>query len=683
MQQPFSKVLIANRGEIACRVMRTAARLGVRTVAIFSEPDADALHVRTADEAICVGPAASSQSYLNVEAILAAVRSTGAQAVHPGYGFLSENARFVEMLEAAGVAFVGPSAAAIAAMGDKIESKLLAKKAGVSTIPGCEDVIRDEDHAAAIAKDVGFPVMLKATAGGGGKGMRIAWNADEARESFRLCSAEAASSFGDGRIFIERFIEQPRHIEFQVLGDKHGHVVYLPERECSIQRRNQKVIEEAPSTFLDPGTRRAMGEQAVALAQAVGYSSAGTVEFLVDARRNFYFLEMNTRLQVEHPITELVTGLDLVEVMLRVAAGEKLQLTQERAARWHGWAVESRVYAEDPRRGFLPSSGRLRHYEEPRAGGGGGGSGGEVAAGEIVRVDSGVEEGSKIGIFYDPLIAKLSTWGPDRNAAIASMERALDSYVIGGLTHNAPFLRSVVSHPEFVAGNTSTKFLAQQYPDGWSGDHLTAAQQEELAAIAVKLHVAARERARGLATFGARESEGPETLIATIGGSDFAASFSAADADTTALEVEVGGRRLLVREAAPVAPGRGVVSLTLDGRPATCQVLGRLPRGYKLQYAGAEKDVLVQTALQARLAKHMRPPPARDYSKVLRSPMPGALISLAVKQGQEVLPGAELAVVEAMKMRNVLRATQAAVVKAVCAAEGATLSVDQVIMEFE
>eukprot|EP00897_Mesotaenium_endlicherianum_P003924 jgi/Mesen1/355/ME000001S02667 len=622
-KKPYEKILVANRGEIACRIFRTAERMGMRTVAVYSEADADSSHVQLAHEAVCIGPAASAKSYLNMDAIFDAIASTGAQAVHPGYGFLSENAAFVTRLETAGVAFVGPSASAMAAMGDKIESKKLAKAAGVNTVPGCEEVIVDDDHAAQIAAEVGYPVMLKASAGGGGKGMRIAWNEREVRESFQLCSAEATSSFADGRIFIERFIEQPRHIEVQIFGDKHGHVVHLPERECSIQRRNQKVIEEAPSTFVTPEMRTAMGRQAVALARAVGYSSAGTVEFLVDSKRNFYFLEMNTRLQV--------------------AAGERLRLTQERAIRINGWAVESRVYAEDPRRGSI---GRLKRYVQPEA----------ECADEIVRVDTGVTEGSDISLHYDPLISKLTTWGPDRGAALASMEHALDRYVIAGLNHNAPFLRSVISHPD------------------------------ELAIIAATLHVAARDLATSAVDSRARAGETATDLVVTMDGEDRAVQIWRVQdhaGEASHLVGALGGKEVAVVERTLPGGGTGVAELLLDGHLAICQVLKRSPRGFFLQYAGAEKEVVVQSPLQASLARHMPPPRIVDYSKVLRSPMPGALISVAVRPGQQVAVGEELAVVEAMKMRNVLRAERAATVKAVPVQAGSTLAVDQTIIEFE
>eukprot|EP00271_Cylindrocystis_brebissonii_P008970 TRINITY_DN2353_c0_g1_i3.p1 TRINITY_DN2353_c0_g1~~TRINITY_DN2353_c0_g1_i3.p1 ORF type:complete len:773 (-),score=115.74 TRINITY_DN2353_c0_g1_i3:955-3273(-) len=674
-EKPFSKILVANRGEIACRVMRTAKRLGMRTVAVHSEPDAESPHVRMADEAICVGPAASSQSYLNMDAILDAVRMTGAEAVHPGYGFLSENAAFVTRLEEAGVVFVGPSASAIGAMGDKIESKQLAKDAKVNTIPGCQDVITSEDHAAKIGCEVGYPVMIKASAGGGGKGMRIAWNEVEVREAFRICSAEAISSFGDGRMFIEKFIEQPRHIEIQVLGDKHGNVVYLPERECSIQRRNQKVLEEAPSTFLTPETRMAMGQQAVSMAQAVQYSSAGTIECLVDKNRNFYFLEMNTRLQVEHAITEGITGLDIVEIMFRVAAGERLLLSQEEAAKIFGWAIESRVYAEHPSRGFLPSNGRLRRYQEPSA----------KLPEEIVRVDSGVEEGSDISIYYDPMISKLITWGPDRASALKSTERALDRYVVEGMQHNVPFLRSIVAHPAFVEGNISTGFLKEHYPKGWNDEHLSDTQKTELAAISGLIHIASqlfagshtkRQSSKALETHLVASIDNVKTPIVVK-------PVLNADGRMVSAAIKIGDADFNAEIPSPPPGGLGVVEIVLNGELAICQIIKRLPRGFQLVYAGATREVIIQSPVRESLSQHMPPPKVSDFSKVLRSPMPGALVSVAVKVGQEVAEGVELAVIEAMKMRNVLRAERAGKVKAILPSIGSTLAVDQVIIQFE
>ncbi|KAL3695214.1 hypothetical protein R1sor_009290 [Riccia sorocarpa] len=714
----LEKVLVANRGEIAVRVMRTAKKLGMKSVAVYSEADANSVHVRFADEAVFVGPAPSVKSYLNVDAILSAIRATNADCVHPGYGFLSENASFVERLEALGVTFVGPTASAIAAMGDKIESKRLAKEAGVNTIPGCQDVITDEEHAAKIAKDVGFPVMLKASAGGGGKGMRIAWNEAETKEAFRLCHAEALSSFADGRIFIERYIEHPRHIEIQVIGDAHGNVIYMPERECSIQRRNQKVIEEAPSVFLDKETRRAMGEQAVALAKAVQYQSsgdetfmlhnhgddqmtgrrlslsrllitdlhlqrkigwltiwvffAGTVEFLVDKFRRFYFLEMNTRLQVEHPVTECITGLDIVELMMKVARGEKLEITQERAAEIHGWAMEARVYAEDPCRNFLPMSGRLRQYSEPVA----------RSSQETVRVDSGVEEGSEISIYYDPMISKVATWGPQRSSALNSLESALDRYIIRGPVHNIPFLRSIIADTDFAKGDISTKFIQDHYPGGWKPPALTSQQQEDLLALMALLYVS--QKPPQLTKVGvARGSSWLTDLVISVGSVDHMVSVTSRpgeDPQELLLEVDVNNKTkdVIKQSIKPWA-----MDAIVDGKLLNCQLLKRLPRGFKILYQGSELEVLVQTPLQASLSKYMKPPVEEDFSKVLRAPMTGSLISVAVTAGQEVQPGDELAILEAMKMRNVLRADHSGKVKVVVAEEGTTLPADEVILEFE
>eukprot|EP00850_Spirogloea_muscicola_P019164 SM000185S04023 [mRNA] locus=s185:6614:14108:+ [translate_table: standard] len=634
---PFSKVLVANRGEIACRIMRTARRLGIKTVAVYSDVDRAMPHVHMADEAVCLGPAPAVQSYLNVDRLVAAVQSTGAQAVHPGYGFLSENASFVEDLEAMGVTFVGPSASAIAAMGDKIESKRLALEAGVSTIPGSAEVLADPDHAVQIAKMVGFPVMLKASAGGGGKGMRVA-----------------------------RFIERPRHIEIQLVGDAHGHVVYLPERECSIQRRNQKVVEEAPSTFLPPDMRKAMGEQAVALAKAVGYKSAGTVEFLMDKDRNFYFLERTrggaSRYRASH---RLGFGGD------HVAAGERLQLSQEEAAVPRGWALECRVYAEDPCRNFLLTQGRLKTYMEPTS----------ETPDEIVRVDSGIREGCCVSIHYDSLLSKLITWGPARASAIASMERALDSYIIHGLNHNASFLRSVISLQDFKAGNLSTKFLDEHFPDGWKSPGLSSKQKDEVIAIATLLRVTSTHTKR----LKLPSQQELLQLIISIAGEDVFVTVQAGENQySPQLEMEIGGRHYKVRESVKQLKGRpSLVAVAINGKEATCQMLKRLPRGFRLLYEGAEIDVLVQMPMQANLSKHMPPPPVTDYSKVLRSPMPGYLVKITAEVGQEVMQGDELAVVEAMKMRNVLRSEQAGIVKKVCVEMGCILSIDQVILEFE
>ncbi len=660
----FSKLLIANRGEIACRVIKTARRLGIKTVAVFSEADREALHVRMADEAVAIGPPPSAQSYLQIGRIVQACRDTGAEAVHPGYGFLSENARFAEALEAAGIAFVGPPVAAIEAMGDKITSKKLAIKAGVSTVPGHTEVIADAGQAVAIANEIGYPVMLKASAGGGGKGMRLAWNEAECRDGFVRATSEAKTSFGDDRVFIEKFIEQPRHIEIQVLADGHGKVLYLNERECSIQRRHQKIIEEAPSSFLDASTRRAMGEQACALAQAVGYRSAGTVEFIVDRSRNFYFLEMNTRLQVEHPVTELITGIDLVEQMLKVAAGEPLALSQEQVG-INGWAMESRIYAEDPLRGFLPSTGRLVRYRPP-------------AEDRQVRVDTGVYEGGEVSMFYDPMIAKLITWGEDRDRAIANMRAALDAFYVQGVAHNIPFLASVMAHQRFREGDISTGFIAEEYPDGYQPPEPGAAELRLLAAVAGAIHrrYADRVAATNGQLPGHRYVVGDDWVV-VVNGEHHPLQVVVTDAGH---EVVHDGQRL--RIDSDWQPGEPLFKASVNGEPVCVQV-ERDGIGYRLSHAGLQLRVLVLTphaAAAQRLMPEKAPP---DLSRFLLSPMPGLLSQVLVQPGEEIKAGQDLAVVEAMKMENVLRAVSDGKVAAVLAETGSSLAVDQPIIEFE
>ncbi len=662
----FSKILIANRGEIACRVMLTARRLGIRTVAVYSDADADARHVREADEAVRIGPAASAESYLSIERILAAVRETGAEAVHPGYGFLSENRRFAEALEAAGIAFIGPTPAAIAAMGDKIESKRIAAKAGVRTVPGFVGEIKDRRHAVRIADEIGYPVMVKASAGGGGKGMRIAWSADELKEALRSAASEARSSFGDDRLLIEKFIEEPRHIEIQVLADTHGRVLHLGERECSIQRRHQKVIEEAPSPFIDPATRAAMGAEAVALAGAVGYRSAGTVEFIVDRTRNWYFLEMNTRLQVEHPVTELVTGLDLVELMIRIAAGETLTLRQEDIA-LSGSAIEARIYAEDPARAFLPSTGRLIRYREPSA-----------ANGSGLRIDSGVTEGSEIGIHYDPMIAKLIAFGPDRATAIARLAHAIDGFAIRGLATNLPFLAAVARHPRFAEGRLSTGFIAEEFGTGFKGVAPAARELRRLLALAAvaRRRIAEREAAifGQLAGHGARV---PEDWIVALG------------TDRHPVRVEKRGGSYRARgtgwELAVSTnwrPGDLVLEAEVDSEISAARIERSGPI-LRLWQGGAALEALVVPAHLAPVMRHIPVKAPPDLSRFLLSPMPGLLVSLAVTQGEEVKAGQELAIVEAMKMENVLRAERDGRIARVHATAGASLAVDQAILEFE
>ncbi len=665
----FKKILIANRGEIACRVMRTAKRMGIKTVAVYSEADADALHVREADEAVLIGPAPSAQSYLQAERIVAACKQTGAEAVHPGYGFLSENQGFAKALKEAGIVFIGPDTHAIHAMGDKIESKKLAQAAGVSTVPGHLAAIPNAEEAVKIARTIGYPVMIKASAGGGGKGMRIAWNDAEAKEGFGSATHEAKASFADDRVFIEKYVEEPRHIEIQVLADGQGTTLYLGERECSIQRRHQKVIEEAPSPFLDEATRKAMGEQAVALANAVQYKSAGTVEFIVDKNRNFYFLEMNTRLQVEHPVTEMVTGLDLVELMIRVAAGEKLKLKQS-DIKLKGWALEARVYAEDPFRNFLPSIGRLVRYRQPSTHKG------------HVRVDSGVGEGGEISMYYDPMIAKLVSYGKDRNEAITAMLNALDEYYIRGLNHNIPFLAALVDHPRFRAGKLTTNFIAEEFKQGFTAADLPPHDPQMLAAVAAVIH-------RGYAARDAQISGKVRPELVPFD-SQWAVLLNRRKFDATvepkegasksaAFHVEVEDKEFEI--ATDWVLGDPLFRAQVDGK-AICVQVDRLGVGYRLTYGGGQAEALVLSPRQAELAALMPVKAAPDTSKFLLSPMPGLLVSLAVQPGQEVKAGEALAVVEAMKMENVLKATRDGVIGTVHAKPGESLRVDQKILEF-
>ncbi|MGH6893537.1 MAG: acetyl-CoA carboxylase biotin carboxylase subunit [Dongiaceae bacterium] len=659
----FTKILIANRGEIACRVIRTARAMGIETVAVYSESDADALHVREAGEAVAIGPAAAAQSYLSIEKIVDACKRTGAEAVHPGYGFLSENRKFAEALKQAGIAFIGPDTHAIAAMGDKIESKKLAKKAGVTTVPGYLGVIKDAEEAVKIAKEVGYPVMVKASAGGGGKGMRIARSDQETRDGFRSASNEARSSFADDRVFIEKFVEEPRHIEIQVLADGHGNCLYLGERECSIQRRHQKVIEEAPSPFLDEKTRKAMGEQAVALAKAVQYRSAGTVEFIVDAKRNFYFLEMNTRLQVEHPVTEMVTGLDLVEQMIRVAAGEKLKFKQS-DVKLKGWAIEARVYAEDPVRNFLPSTGRLVRYREP-------------SLGPAVRVDSGVYEGAEISMFYDPMIAKLVTYGEDRPSAISTMREALDSFYIRGLGHNIGFLSALMAHPRFQTGRLTTGFIAEEFPDGFHGIALPDEAKGDVIAVAAIVHQSyARRSVAASPHFKTAAPVANGNWVVKIGAEHHAVTV----VETAMGHAVIDGKRSRELVSAwnigdPLYRGR------IDGRSVVVQI-DREGIGYRFNHGGAQLKILVLTPRAAELDRHMLEKTPPDMSRFLLSPMPGLLVALAVQEGQDIKAGQELAVVEAMKMENLLRAERDGKVAKLHAKPGDSLSVDQVIVEF-
>ncbi len=665
----FDKILIANRGEIACRVIKTARKMGIATVAVHSDADRNALHVQMADEAVHIGPPPASQSYIVIDNIMRAIRETGAQAVHPGYGFLSENPAFAEALAAEGVVFIGPPRGAIEAMGDKITSKKLAQEAGVNTVPGYMGLIADADEAVKISRQIGYPVMIKASAGGGGKGMRIAFNDEEAREGFQSSKNEAASSFGDDRIFIEKFITQPRHIEIQVLCDSHGNGVWLGERECSIQRRNQKVIEEAPSPFLDEDTRRAMGEQALALAQAVGYTSAGTVEFIVDGERNFYFLEMNTRLQVEHPVTELITGIDLVEQMIRIAAGETLPFAQE-DIRLNGWAIESRVYAEDPYRNFLPSTGRLSRYRPPA----------EVATeAYVVRNDTGVFEGGEISMFYDPMIAKLCTWAPDRAHAIEAMRTALDAFEIEGIGHNLPFLSAVMEHPRFVAGEITTAFIAEEYPEGFAGIDLPEELLRRVVAACVAMYrVAEIRRARISGRMDNHERKVGTEWVVSAQGEDFPVTIEA-DPDGATIRFEDGRR---MRVESDWTPGKPLAILDVDELPLVMKV-SRIPGGFRVRLRGADVKVHVRTPRQAELAALMPEKQPPDTSKLLLCPMPGLIVKVDVAEGEEVQEGQPLCTVEAMKMENILRAERRGVVAKINAAPGDSLGVDEVIMEFE
>ena len=661
----FKKILIANRGEIACRVMRTAKRMGIKTVAVYSDPDAMALHVREADEAVAIGGSAAADSYLKIDRIVEACKATGAEAVHPGYGFLSENRAFAAALDAAGIAFIGPGTHAIAAMGDKIESKKLAKQAGVSTVPGYMGVIADGDEAVKIAGEIGYPVMIKASAGGGGKGMRLARNDAEAKEGFRSATNEAKSSFGDDRVFIEKYIEEPRHIEIQVMGDAHGNVIFLGERECSIQRRHQKVIEEAPSPFLDEATRSAMGAQAVALAKAVQYKSAGTVEFIVDRDRNFYFLEMNTRLQVEHPVTEEVTGLDLVELMIRVANGEKLPLTQA-DVKLTGHAIEARVYAEDPLRGFVPSIGRLTRYRPP--------------AGEGVRVDTGVYEGAEITMFYDPMIAKLVTYGETRVVATHRMAQALDAFAIRGVNHNIGFLAAIMGRARFASGKLSTDFIPTEFPDGFHGAELSADDADQLVSIAaIAQHcLTTRELA---AASGPHKPAVPAEWTVLVGPPPRTARqihVAAGPDGTYAVTLDGHTRQILTHWT----PGTGLFEAKIDGMGVTLQI-DRAGAALTLFRSGAATEMRVVSRAVGALAGLMPVKTPPDLSKFLLSPMPGLLVSVAVKEGQDVKAGEELAVVEAMKMENVLRAERDGKVKKIAASVRESLAVDQIIIEFE
>ncbi|MFN3513387.1 MAG: acetyl-CoA carboxylase biotin carboxylase subunit [Phenylobacterium sp.] len=658
----FSKILIANRGEIACRIIGTCRRLGIATVVVYSEADADSLAVEMADEAVFIGPPPAAQSYLDADKIVAACRETGAEAVHPGFGFLSENAAFAQRLADEGIVFIGPNPGAISAMGDKIESKRFAAKAGVSTVPGHVGEIADVAEAVRISEEIGYPVMIKASAGGGGKGIRVAWSRKDVEEGFPAVRAEAKASFGDDRIFIEKFIESPRHIEIQVLGDKHGNVVHLFERECSIQRRNQKVIEEAPSPLLDEATRAAMGAQAVALAKAVGYDSAGTVEFVAGQDKSFFFLEMNTRLQVEHPVTELITGIDLVEQMIRVAAGEKLSFAQNDLS-IDGWAIESRIYAEDPYRGFLPSIGRLVRYSPPEEG--------STPDGARVRNDAGVREGDEISMFYDPMISKLSTWAPTRDQAIDAMAAALERFHIEGLGHNVPFLAGVMDQDRFRSGKLSTNYIKDEFPEGFHGLAPDEFQRDVMTAVACAMHRVLSRRANPKAT---RD----EWIVVGAG-------------EPRRVQLAEAGGAL--RIAFPDTPGEGLLLDEIDWRPGRPVFAGRLGaqpfaaaaaplgEGFRIRHRAASAHVLVLTPRSAELHAKLPPKKAADTAKLILSPMPGLVVSLDVVPGQEVKAGEQVAVVEAMKMQNIIRAERDGKVKATGPQPGDPVAADDVLVE--
>ena len=664
----FDKILIANRGEIACRVIKTAKQMGIKTVAVFSDADRNALHVQMADEAVNIGPPPANQSYIDIEKVISAVKKTNAQAVHPGYGFLSENAKFAQSLSDIGVTFIGPPENAIESMGDKITSKKIAQEAGVNTVPGYMGVIKDENEALSISEKIGYPVMIKASAGGGGKGMRIAWNDSEVKEGFQSSKNEAASSFGDDRIFIEKFVTQPRHIEIQVLADTKGNCIYLGERECSIQRRNQKVVEEAPSSFLDEKTRRKMGEQACNLAKAVGYSSAGTVEFIVDKDKNFYFLEMNTRLQVEHPVTELITGIDLVEQMILVATGKPLSITQK-DIKLTGWAIESRLYAEDPYRNFLPSIGRLTRYRPPA----------EIKdKHSIVRNDTGVYEGGEISMYYDPMIAKLCTWAPDRAKAIEQMRIALDRFEVEGIGHNLPFLSAVMDHKKFISGKITTAFIAEEYSEGFNGVDLNDDEIKDLAACAAAMNrVAEIRRTKISGRMDNHERRVGDDWVVQIAGKVFLVNVLA---DTAGANV-IFEDETSIRISGDWLPGKKLANMTAGDKNLVIKI-NKITGGFRMRTRGADLKVLVRTPRQAELSKHMQEKLPPDTSKMLLCPMPGLLVKIDVEIGQEVQEGQPLCTVEAMKMENILRAERKGVVAKINSSVGDSLAVDDIILEF-
>jgi len=665
----FDRLLIANRGEIACRVMKTAKQMGIKTIAVFSDADRQALHVQMADESVNIGPPPANQSYIDIEKVISAVEETKANAVHPGYGFLSENAKFAKALSDIGVTFIGPPERAIKSMGDKITSKKIAQDAGVNTVPGYMGIINDDKEAVRISKEIGYPVMIKASAGGGGKGMRIAWNDTEVKEGYESSKNEAASSFGDDRIFIEKFVTQPRHIEIQVLADTQGNCIYLGERECSIQRRNQKVVEEAPSSFLDEKTRRDMGEQACKLAKAVGYHSAGTVEFIVDKDKNFYFLEMNTRLQVEHPVTELITGVDLVEQMISIAAGKPLSLSQK-DIKLNGWAIESRLYAEDPYRNFLPSIGRLTRYRPPT----------EVKEkAVIVRNDTGVFEGGEISMYYDPMIAKLCTWAPNRAKAIEQMRTALDRFELEGIGHNLPFLSAVMDHERFVSGNITTAFIAEEYPDGFNGVDLSDDKIIDLAACAAAMNrVAEIRRTKISGRMDNHERRVGDDWVVQISGKVFSVNVSA---DTNGANV-IFEDKTSIRITGDWFPGKKIANMNANGNKLVIK-MSKLTGGFRMRTRGADLKVLVRSPRQAELSEYMQEKLPPDTSKMLLCPMPGLIVKIDVKAGQEVQEGQPLCTVEAMKMENILRAERTGTIAKINSNVGDSLAVDDVILEFD
>ena len=665
----FDRLLIANRGEIACRVMKTAKQMGIKTIAVFSDADRQALHVQMADEAVSIGPPPANQSYIDIEKVISAVKETKANAVHPGYGFLSENAKFAKALSDIGVTFIGPPEHAIKSMGDKITSKKIAQDAGVNTVPGYMGIINDDKEAVRISKQIGYPVMIKASAGGGGKGMRIAWNDTEVKEGFESSKNEAANSFGDDRIFIEKFVTQPRHIEIQILADTQGNCIYLGERECSIQRRNQKVVEEAPSPFLDEKTRKEMGEQACKLAKAVGYFSAGTVEFIVDRDKNFYFLEMNTRLQVEHPVTELITDVDLVEQMISIAAGKPLSISQK-DIKLSGWAIESRLYAEDPYRNFLPSIGRLTRYRPPT----------EVKEkAVIVRNDTGVFEGGEISMYYDPMIAKLCTWAPNRAKAIEQMRTALDSFELEGIGHNLPFLSAVMDHERFVSGNITTAFIAEEYPDGFNGVDLSDDKIIDLAACAAAMNrVAEIRRTKISGRMDNHERRVGDDWVVQISGKVFSVNVSA---DTSGANV-IFEDKTSIRITGDWFPGKKLANMNANDNKLVIK-MSKLTGGFRMRTRGADLKVLVRSPRQAELSEYMQEKLPPDTSKMLLCPMPGLIVKIDVEAGQEVQEGQPLCTVEAMKMENILRAERTGTIAKINSNVGDSLAVDDVILEFD